>query len=185
MIEQIFMSFSLCLLVVVFAAAGLAKIRAIDTLEGVIQNFRILPSQWSRPLSFVLPPAEIAVAAALTVPATRVYGAAAAAALLCVFTLAIAINLYRGRREIDCGCFSSELKQTLSGWLVARNVVLTACAVFLIAVLANPDSVQTTWSAWLLGAAGVGLSALLYLTAISLASVAATAARRRAVVGNS
>lgn len=185
MIEQIFIPFSVCLLVVVFAAAGLAKIRAIDTLEGVIQNFRVLPSQWSRPLAFVLPPAEIAVAAALTVPATRASGAVAAAALLGVFTFAIAINLYRGRREIDCGCFSSELKQTISGWLVARNVVLMACAIGLTAELANSGRVEPTWAAWLLGAAGVGLSALLYLTAITLASVAATAARRRAAAGNS
>lgn len=183
MVEQIFITFSVVLLAVVFSAAGLAKIRSIDTLEGVVQNFRVLPTRLARPLALVLPPAEIAVAAALMVPATRAYGAGAAAALLLVFTIAIAINLARGRREIDCGCFSSELKQTLSGWLVTRNAVLAACAVGLMVLLADPASVPPTWAAWLLGALGVGFTTLLYLTATTLASVAATAARRRAAAG--
>ena len=68
MVEQIFITFSVVLLAVVFSAAGLAKIRSIDTLEGVVQNFRVLPTRLARPLALVLPPAEIAVAAALRLP---------------------------------------------------------------------------------------------------------------------
>jgi hypothetical protein len=34
------------------------------------------------------------------------------------------INLKRGRQHIDCGCFQSALKQTLSWTLVVRNGVL-------------------------------------------------------------
>lgn len=102
MVEHIFISFSVILLAVVFLAAGIAKIRSVDTLEGVVQNFRILPARLARPFALVLPPTELAVAAALVAPATRTYGAIAATALLLVFMIAIAVNLARGRREIDC-----------------------------------------------------------------------------------
>lgn len=71
MAEQIFISFSVILLAVVFLSAGVAKIRSVDTLEGVVQNFRVLPARLARPFALVLPPAEIAIAAALAVPATR------------------------------------------------------------------------------------------------------------------
>ena len=45
------------------------------------------------------------------------------------------INLRRGRRHIDCGCFQSALKQTLSWTLVMRNVVLAL--LMAVALLSN------------------------------------------------
>ena len=50
----------------------------------------------------------------------------------------MAINLARGRRNIDCGCFQSALKQRLSWVLVARNVVLAA--LLLVPALQPVDS---------------------------------------------
>jgi hypothetical protein len=46
--------------------------------------------------------------------------------LLLVFATAMAINLHRGRRDIDCGCFQSTLRQHLSVTLVVRNLVMAA-----------------------------------------------------------
>lgn len=51
---------------------------------------------------------------------------AGAVALLLLFAAAMAINLARGRADIDCGCGQSFLKQTLSWSLVARNAALAA-----------------------------------------------------------
>ena len=179
MAEQIFISFSVILLAVVFLSAGVAKIRSVDTLEGVVQNFRVLPARLARPFALVLPPAEIAIAAALAVPATRAYGAAAATALLLIFTVAIAINLARGRREIDCGCFSSTLKQTLNGWLVVRNAFLAVCSTALAATAWT--EVAPSWADWLLGALSVGFVICIYLTATTLTSNSSTVAQRRAI----
>ena len=67
----------------------------------------------------------------VVLPATRHFGAALAIALLVMFALAMAINLVRGRTEIDCGCFKSGLRQTVSGWLVGRNLLLAAGTVLL------------------------------------------------------
>jgi hypothetical protein len=56
----------------------------------------------------------------------RPFGAFAAIVLLSVFAAAMAINLKRGRSEIDCGCGHSFLKQNLSWLLVGRNAGLVA-----------------------------------------------------------
>jgi hypothetical protein len=51
-----------------------------------------------------------------------------------LFAAAMAINIWRGRRHIDCGCFQSALKQTLSWTLLARNAGLTLLLVLPAAV---------------------------------------------------
>ncbi len=52
--------------------------------------------------------------------------------LLTIFTGAIAINLARGRTNIDCGCFGPALRQELSGWLLLRNLFLMIVATIVI-----------------------------------------------------
>jgi hypothetical protein len=44
-------------------------------------------------------------------------------------TGAVAINLARGRADIDCGCGGAEGRQRLSWGLVARNTILMAVLV--------------------------------------------------------
>jgi len=115
----------------VFTMAAFGKLAAWGELAGVVQNFRVLPRSWALPVSFVLPPLEAAVAVGVLLPATRMAAAAGAAALFAVFGAALALNLYRGRRQIDCGCFRSGLKQLISGAAVVRNIVLTIAALLL------------------------------------------------------
>jgi hypothetical protein len=57
-----------------------------------------------------------------------------AAILLVLFAAAMAINIWRGRPHIDCGCFQSALKQTLSWTLVARNAGLALLLAVPVAV---------------------------------------------------
>jgi TRAP-type C4-dicarboxylate transport system permease small subunit len=73
--------------------------------------------------ALLLPPVEAAVAAALLF-APSSWPEESAAILLVLFAAAMAVNIWRGRRHIDCGCFQSALKQTLSWTLVARNAGL-------------------------------------------------------------
>jgi len=82
----------------------------------------------------------------------------AAIALLSVFAAAMAINLKRGRSEIDCGCGHSLLKQNLSWVLVSRNAGLAALLIpSLVFTKTMPMPVILTGIA-----AGLGLF-LLYL----------------------
>jgi uncharacterized membrane protein YphA (DoxX/SURF4 family) len=126
------------LLALVFGGAAISKLQNTDEFHGVVRNFRLVPEPLDGVIAFALPWVELAIAASLlTGIATHVSGAAAGA-LLIVFAVAIAINIFRGRTEIDCGCFRQGMRQRLSWALVTRNLVLGAGAFWLAA--------QPAWS---------------------------------------
>lgn len=120
-------------LALVFGSAAYGKFTAWDEFEGVVQNFRVLPRMLVPWVARVVPPLEAIVAAAVLVPASRDLAGGLMAALLAVFAIGIAVNLARGRFDIDCGCFRSSLRQNLSGWLVLRNAVLIVLALACVA----------------------------------------------------
>jgi Methylamine utilisation protein MauE len=116
----------------VFGAAAVSKLRALDAFVGVVHNFRLVPEPLERPIAYVLPGIELAIAVGVLVSATRATAALAAAILLALFAGAMAINLLRGRRDIDCGCFATVLRQHLSWPLVLRNLLLAGLALSLV-----------------------------------------------------
>ena len=112
----------------IFAASAIMKLRNLDLFESAVVNYRLLPRFVAWPFARLIPLAELAGAIALLWPASRAAGAALILALLAIFTLGIAINLVRGRYDVDCGCFGPALRQTLTWWLVARNGALGGLA---------------------------------------------------------
>ena len=66
---------------------------------------------------------ELGLGIGLLIPGLSTAAALGAVALLGTYTAAIAINLSRGRRDIDCGC-GGPVPRALSGGLVARNTIL-------------------------------------------------------------
>jgi hypothetical protein len=119
-------------LAVLFAASTAHKLAALGEWPGVVRNYRVLPQALAVPAAAVLLIAGALTAAALCWPTTRRFGAGAAALQLILFAAAIAINLRRGRSSIDCGCFSSRLRQGLAAWMVARNLILALLALSLL-----------------------------------------------------
>ena len=119
-------------LALIFGASGVLKLRDPALFAASVANYALLPRWSERPFALTLPLAEIAAAVGVLFPATRAIAAASLALLLGVFTAAIAINLARGRADIDCGCFGPALRQELSGWLVARNLILIVVAATLV-----------------------------------------------------
>jgi hypothetical protein len=111
------------LVALIFLTAAVGKFRHRLVFQGVVANYRLLPDSAVPAFALLLPPVEAAVAAALLF-APALWPAVSAASLLILFAVAMAINIRRGRRHIDCGCFQSTLKQTLSWILVARNAGL-------------------------------------------------------------
>jgi hypothetical protein len=109
----------------IFVTASFGKFRHPLVFRGVVANYRLLPEAAVTAVALLLPPVEIAVAAALLF-APSSWSSLCAAALLTLFAVAMGINVQRGRRHIDCGCFQGALKQTLNWILVARNVGLAA-----------------------------------------------------------
>jgi Methylamine utilisation protein MauE len=110
----------------VFVLAAAQKASHWRILSGVIANYRLLPRAMVVPAVALLPPLEMIVGVLLLCAVAMPGILLAAITLLAVFAVAMAINLRRGRSDIDCGCGQSFLKQTLSWTLVARNAVLAA-----------------------------------------------------------
>jgi uncharacterized membrane protein len=120
------------LLAVVFGAAALAKLRDLDMFQGVVEQYRLLPAFLVKPFVRVLPVLELGAALGLLLPPTRALAAATLVGLLVLFAAAMAINLARGRSDIDCGCFIGVHKQRISWALVVRNLVLAGFGVMLL-----------------------------------------------------
>lgn len=128
-------------LAAIFAGSAAAKFVDLDLFEGAVANYRLVPGWLEKPVAWTVPLCELASAAGLLFAATRAAAAAILVILLCVFSGAIAVNLMRGRRDIDCGCFGPALRQELGGSLIARNLVLIA-AVVLLELPAAPRALE-------------------------------------------
>jgi hypothetical protein len=113
---------------ILFAAAW-HKFADALMFEAALEAYRLLPSAAAGPLARALPVGEVIVGIGLLVPATRNSALLAFAALMLIYAGAMAINLLRGRSQIDCGC-GAEV-HLLSWALVARNVVLALIALAL------------------------------------------------------
>jgi Methylamine utilisation protein MauE len=151
----------------VFAAAAAGKIRHRHELAGVVANYRLLPQRLAAPVAWIVVVLECLTALALASGMALAAGAALAIALLGGFALAMAINLARGRTEIDCGCFQSGLRQRLSAALVARNLLLAIC----LTPLLGSGHARATVLQWADGL-GAGLAAYaLYLALGELLSL--------------
>lgn len=130
-------------LAAVFGAAGPPKLAARDAFAGVLANYRLLPERLVPPVALVLPCLEIAVAVGLLLPATRPLAALGACLLLLLFAAAMAVNLLRGRSDIDCGCAIGRLRERIGWPLVARNLLLAVAALLL--VVGTPASRALGW----------------------------------------
>lgn len=159
MLDPVFLLIPPLVLAFVFGAACASKVRAWEEFVGVMQNYRLLPRPLVRPAAYALPPMEGAVAIGLLAGPSRRLAALAAIALLAVLSAAVGLNLARGRRHIDCGCFRGVLRQPLSWWLVGRNGVLIA-----LALVCVPDAAAARALTWLdLVTVGGGTVALVLL----------------------
>ncbi|GGF79792.1 hypothetical protein GCM10011402_35500 [Paracoccus acridae] len=160
-------------LAVMFTAAAVSKLTGLEEFYGVVRNFRVLPDALSRAVAMVLPVVELAVAAGLLITPLAAPAALSAAGLLVVFGLAIAINVLRGRTQIDCGCFRNGMKQRISWAMVGRNVVLTAMALSAAALLplARPAGAMDL-------AAGMMAGTVLFLLYFSASMLARLPARQ-------
>ncbi len=147
-----------------FAFSVSHKIRSPQHFSAVLADYRVLPD------SLVPIASWLVIAAELAVVALVLAGQAAAAMMLAGMLMAgysagIALNLLRGRRDIDCGCAGPAASQTLSGWLLLRNVLLLA----VIAVALLPDQARALgWLDWLTVTLGLAAASALYGAANTL-----------------
>ncbi len=115
----------------VLLRAAWHKLRAPSAFRAALRDYRILPE-----IRLVLAPAAWGLALAESAAGLALLGrpeaaapALAAVGLLGLYSFAIALNLARGRRELDCGCAGPAAPpQPIGEGLLVRNAVLIAVA---------------------------------------------------------
>ena len=156
-----------------FVWAASHKLADRAGFRSTLAEYELLRARWLEAVAVLLMSAEVGVATALWFPTVAAIGALAAGGLLVLYAGAIAINLRRGRRHIDCGCTGAAGRQPLSGWLVARNGLLVCTA---LAAALPAGGRALTWVDDLTVVAGVAALALLYAAADGLLAAAPTTA---------
>ncbi len=148
----------------VLVTAALPKIRHADEFQGVVANYRLLPTFLVMPFARLLPWIELACAVALLVPAWRETAAWVAAGLFMMFALGLAINVGRGRTHIDCGCVRRPTSMSRIGMFhVLRALALAGIALYAAVVPVDVASIAV--ESWLIGIASAALLTLIYLAA--------------------
>lgn len=123
------------LVAAVFATALAHKLASLPAFEGVLRDYRLLPPKAEAFAARLIVALEATVVGGLVTGYAVPWAAGLAALLLAAYGVAIAMNLARGRRSIDCGCFGpaagAGTRQRLSGWLLLRNLLLGGLALLL------------------------------------------------------
>lgn len=111
-------------LALLFVLAAVHKWSDRPRFVATLTQYRIVPQSTAPAAAYLIMVCEPLLALGLMQPALYRVAGLGLAGLLCAYSTAIAVNLWRGRREIDCGCFGPNDKSSLSGWLVLRNAAL-------------------------------------------------------------
>jgi uncharacterized membrane protein len=125
----------------------------------VVENYKLLPLSLVPAATFALGLTELLAAVAVFVPLTHQAAVVVLATLLLLYMLAMAINISRGRAEIDCGCAGPAHQQEISSALLWRNLLLIAVA---YVAFEATDARSLVWLDYLAIAAGGAASCLLY-----------------------
>ena len=114
-------------LAMLLAVSVLQKLRYPAVFIAAVREYQLLPARLALPAAAVLIALELVlVVGALAGSSVAVSGIVA---LLCLYSAAIAINLWRGRTDIDCGCGGASEGRPLSVWLLVRNAALAALGI--------------------------------------------------------
>jgi hypothetical protein len=155
----------------IFLGSAALKFSQPTEFRAAVESYRLVPEAMAVALGWILPALELAGAIGLVVAATRYAAAFLLLSLIAAFTGAIALNLARGRRDLDCGCFGPLLRQPLSRWLVARNGLL---ALLVLAAFTPTDTRPLASLDYLTIAAAATALVILYGAANYLLATAPT-----------
>lgn len=167
-----------------FGAAAVHKLRDLHRFRAVLSAYALLPPLLLTPMSLLVPALEGFAAIGLTLTlahnmvnpgTTQAAAPFAGVVLLSVYACAIAINLWRGRRDLDCGCGGPADRRPIAPWMVWRNASL---AVLLAVGLLPWSNRPLEWTDGVTIAFGSATCALIYLCVDRLLS-AVPAARVR------
>ncbi len=114
----------------IFLRAGWSKLFSPSATATHLQAYQLLSNTQARLVAFLLPPLEMLVGLSCLAGFMLAINSILATFLLCIFSLAILINLVRGR-SFPCYCFGNA--QTPIGVpMLLRNLLLAMLSIFLL-----------------------------------------------------
>ncbi|GAC1674469.1 MAG: hypothetical protein NVS9B2_23940 [Steroidobacteraceae bacterium] len=119
-----------------FVTASAQKLSGLARFIEIFAAYRVLPEAPARRLAWLVPCLELVIAAALGWKPSRRMAALCGIAVLIAYASGLAINLRRGRIDLDCGCGAARGRRTIAAWMVWRNLFLAAA----LAIAALPWS---------------------------------------------
>jgi len=163
-------------LAALWTAAGVHKLRDPGGFADALAAYALLPQRAIDVVARAIPLIEITVAIGLLLRVSREAAALVSTLLLGLYALAIAINLRRGRRELDCGCLGFGRRSTISMTLLWRNGALVLAS--LAAGVLPRRERALDWIDLFTVTVGVAAAALLYAAVEGLADAAGRLPRR-------
>ena len=149
--------------------AGIPKLRDRDGLLTVVKGYRLLPDRMERVVAGSLPLVEVLVGTALILGIAGVWAASGAALLFAAFTFGLTVNLARGRRDLDCGCFAFSAHEVPRiGWFHAARAASFTVAALVLAVT-HPSGIAPLEQ--LIGASAGLLTVLAVVAVVQIRSV--------------
>jgi hypothetical protein len=106
-----------------YSGAAYNKWLSLPRFNAVLLSYRLIPAGATPATAILIPSLETAVAVGLWLPSLRAFAAQTGITLLLLYALAIAMNLYRGRRDLDCGCSGPLDRRPIAAWMVVRNLL--------------------------------------------------------------
>jgi uncharacterized membrane protein YphA (DoxX/SURF4 family) len=116
----------------VLFASSISKINNLRHYASIVASYQILPVSLVHPFAFSFPWIEAAIALLLLLGWQTRLAAALSALLMLMFILAIGVNLGRGRRDLECGCFGSGHSEKIGWKLIGRDTLLLLLSLLLV-----------------------------------------------------
>lgn len=143
-------------LALILVIAAMHKLNERPVFEGQLTAYDLLPTAMVHAASRAIPLCELAIALFLLTRSD--HAAYFGAGIFTIYAAAIGINLLRGRRDIDCGCGTTDGYQALHPALVVRNLLLAIGAgLILLPQTSRPIFFSDYAIAAFAGLAGVAL----------------------------
>lgn len=146
--------------------AGAPKLRDTARFARSVRAYRVLPGPVADAVGRALPFAEVIVGAALVLGVATRAASAVAVLMFLAFATGLTINLARGRRDLDCGCFAfghADPDAARISWFHAGRAAA-------LAVAALPALLWATEPVWASSAAVGGAAAGVVIVAAVFAA---------------
>ena len=171
---------------ILLLSVALSKLLHRHDFRSAIQDYRLIPAtlekslNLSELLSSTVPTLELLLGIALISGILLTPALLLSLLLFGVYTIALIINLRRGRSELSCGCGGILGNHRISWWMVGRNILLLAGLLLLLITPSVPFQIDllsgTGFHAqpvdWLSAALPAAICVTLFLAAIALLNAA-------------